>query len=994
YPNDFTNIQGTSMSCPFVSGSLALLLQAMGGYDYWESGYGSAFYPFKAKQMILMTANEIYIDSRGEKDSVEGYGRLNIYAAIEAFENTYVIGTQTTGYLSDRLSEQKVWASNVLLSTGVNYSLELEVPYGADYDLFVYEPNPNQFGEPIIAAKSANFDSGANEYLTFTPYTSGSYYIVVKTTFTNSGSGEFNLSSTSGNNYPSVSIISPVRNERLTGQIAIQIDASDSDLSTVYFKTAADTWINTTFTGTYYEYTYNTTALPDDNYTFIAKAVDNQGDISYSKSVTTYTDNFEESILLVDDDEGNNSEIYYERALSKLLLHKGLSYDYYSVLTSGSPSLDTLKKYQLVIWFTSEDRDSTLTATDQSNLESYLDQGGYLLISGQDIGFDINSDSFYGDYLHAVYQGDSVSDKRYLSGENSDIFEGKRYYIGYGAGSGHNEYPSDIDANFGASVILNYYGDSNYGAGVKYNDTHKVIYFSFNWEAIDDEFERIDCLNLSLNWFNLDQQPYGVFISNPLSGSATNENVSLSWSGIDDIDIERYEIFRDGVHITKTIETAVLLGNQPEGWHSYRILAVDMRNQSYAGVISIFVDRTPPTVRIDSPGEIIYASSTLTVSLSGDAVNYWYYIEIIDDLNETWIVNIERMLAEGDYTLHAFGNDSVGNIQHISIAFSIDLTPPIVNIESPTNLTYARNILNVSLSGDATNYWYYIETIDIFNVSWTMIEDRTLSDGTYTINAYGNDSAGNEACTSNTFTIDTTPPDVNIESPVHQLYFNRINISLTGNAQHYWYYIEGDDIENHTWSDDLTQILENGSYTLHAYGNDSTGNEAHVFMTFSIIFDLTPPEIILHSMQNESILVAGTQIHFNVTDSNLDTVAYNWNNLQNSAITSPYSVVLLETVGNHTLFIFANDSAGNWISMEFVFIIEEPTNTTSEPISTDGTSSSNDYTSTTEKTSTIETLITRTSSQESEEKTTGFFLFASIIFLTSISLLRRKIRRH
>ncbi|MHA2248448.1 MAG: hypothetical protein ACXADY_26100, partial [Candidatus Hodarchaeales archaeon] len=58
-------------------------------------------------------------------------------------------------------------------------------------------------------------------------------------------------------------------------------------------------------------------------------------------------------------------------------------------------------------------------------------------------------------------------------------------------------------------------------------------------------------------------------------------------------------------------------------------------------------------------------------------------------------------------------------------------------------------------SGNADYFWYYIESIDSINQSWNEVVNRTLSDGTYILHVYGNDSVGNEEVTSVTFTINT-----------------------------------------------------------------------------------------------------------------------------------------------------------------------------------------------------------------------------------------------
>ncbi|MEE9379133.1 MAG: hypothetical protein V3V33_13970, partial [Candidatus Lokiarchaeia archaeon] len=54
------------------------------------------------------------------------------------------------------------------------------------------------------------------------------------------------------------------------------------------------------------------------------------------------------------------------------------------------------------------------------------------------------------------------------------------------------------------------------------------------------------------------------------------------------------------------------------------------------------------------------------------------------------------MFDEGLNTIYAWANDSTGNIGTTSVTFTIDTTPPTVEINSPTNTIYdtARQLLN------------------------------------------------------------------------------------------------------------------------------------------------------------------------------------------------------------------------------------------------------------------------------------------------------------
>jgi len=195
--NDYQQMAGTSMSAPHVSGTAALVAQALVGWSWTEAE------ALKVKMLIGMTAFETQSGesgnipslNRGEKDSKEGYGRICADAAVEAAAMVYQVRTSVSDVFGSNPSDKKVWARRVSLSGGCEYEFSLTVPSGADYDLYLYSGNPDVYGQPVIAAKSVNFTQGTMEAIRYTPVSSGSYYIVAKWV---GGNGQFTLQSTVG----------------------------------------------------------------------------------------------------------------------------------------------------------------------------------------------------------------------------------------------------------------------------------------------------------------------------------------------------------------------------------------------------------------------------------------------------------------------------------------------------------------------------------------------------------------------------------------------------------------------------------------------------------------------------------------------------------------------------------------------------------------------------------------------------------------------------
>ncbi len=173
--------------------------------------------------------------------------------------------------------------------------------------------------------------------------------------------------------------------------------------------------------------------------------------------------------------------------------------------------------------------------------------------------------------------------------------------------------------------------------------------------------------------------------------------------------------------------------------------------------VSINMDTIAPTVTIDSPTASIYNTDTVSISLSEDAANYWYYIAGVDSSNQTWTTNVDRTLADGTYTLHAYGNDTAGNELHESVILTIDTTAPIVNIIDPLS-DYTYNISSVLfcfIASEDVSHIVYLDTMLIEGISNnSVITD--LSDGTHNLTVIFYDTAGNNVVVEVIFTVDTT----------------------------------------------------------------------------------------------------------------------------------------------------------------------------------------------------------------------------------------------
>ena len=127
----------------------------------------------------------------------------------------------------------------------------------------------------------------------------------------------------------------------------------------------------------------------------------------------------------------------------------------------GPVPLAEMKKYQLLIWATGECYSGTISAQDQGNLAQYLEGGGYLLATGQDIGYEIGSSAFYQNYLKSKFVGDSSGNPRVDGG---GVLQGATFTLN-GAGGAKNQYYPDVIAPVGGAALAGTWGTEGTKAG-------------------------------------------------------------------------------------------------------------------------------------------------------------------------------------------------------------------------------------------------------------------------------------------------------------------------------------------------------------------------------------------------------------------------------------------------------------------------------------------------------------------------------------------------
>ena len=185
-------------------------------------------------------------------------------------------------------------------------------------------------------------------------------------------------------------------------------------------------------------------------------------------------------ILVVDDDLGENYETYITESLEEINAFYEVA-DMMTMTLSGSQMLE----HDAIIWLTGDDYTNTLTIEDQNNLANYIDNGGTLILSGQNISEDIGGSTFFGNYLKCSTLNPTVGQLTLDGSSGNSLSEDMSVLLVGTTGAGNQTSPSSITPQ-GIAESLFEYPNGETGA-INYYDQATgahVAYFAFGIEAI------------------------------------------------------------------------------------------------------------------------------------------------------------------------------------------------------------------------------------------------------------------------------------------------------------------------------------------------------------------------------------------------------------------------------------------------------------------------------------------------------------------------------
>ena len=216
---------------------------------------------------------------------------------------------------------------------------------------------------------------------------------------------------------------------------------------------------------------------------------------SASASITTIAVTVD--TLLVDEDGDNpDTNSYYDNALTTA----GIGHDTFDLAKNPTLPIKYMEAFKNIVWFTGTSFPGPILPYER-NLGTYLDNGGHLFLSGEDLLDQASGTTdFVHNYLHVTWDGSEAQNDKATT-----AFHSVAGSITDGLGVANRDpvlgapFMDEITPNGTATPIFT--DDAGKTDGLSFSGTYKVVFVSFGFEEYGTAAQKAAAITKIFNFF-------------------------------------------------------------------------------------------------------------------------------------------------------------------------------------------------------------------------------------------------------------------------------------------------------------------------------------------------------------------------------------------------------------------------------------------------------------------------------------------------------------
>lgn len=412
--------------------------------------------------------------------------------------------------------------------------------------------------------------------------------------------------------------------------------------------------------------------------------------------------------------------------------------------------------------------------------------------------------------------------------------------------------------------------------------------------------------------FDVDWTPPVMRITEPTTGTWHNNDTLMIWNTADaDLATSHGTLTWRSLDASTTAVMTVACGDHAtsEGTYLLAVRGTDTAGNDGPTTMTAFaIDKTSPTITLvainpdptklmalsymGTAGDGAGQSGLAAVQINVDSSPDWTAVEFNQATGEySAVVNVT---SEGLHEIRARAIDVAGNVSVTATdSITVDQTPPVMQIDTPTSGTWANEPVTMLWSTQATDLdtsqglliWH---SLDAGTSASLMVScgDEATSEGRYALYVHGIDRANNEGPLAETvFGIDATSPTITLNSladtsstlvtcsggvsdaygcGVRTVYYR---LDLTGDWYQATSLVSDPTPESPTHAlYQFSVTLASGWHTIETRALDKAGNYSAIAQRM-VMVDPIAPQVTINQPQANAVLSGTFQIQAGATDN-------------------------------------------------------------------------------------------------------------------------------